>query len=60
VLVGLLAPFYSLPAIGRVPVWLAAAFTVISGLQYIVQGMRFLNATHAEEDREPDETALFR
>jgi len=43
-----------------VPVWLAAAFTVISGLQYIVQGMRFLNATHAEEDREPDETALFR
>jgi cardiolipin synthase len=60
VLVGLLAPFYSLPAIGRVPVWLAAAFTVISGLQYIVQGMRFLNAVHAEENPERDETTLFR
>ena len=41
-------------------VFVIAAFTVISGLQYIVQGMRFLNATHAEEDREQDETALFR
>ena len=60
VLIGLLAPFYSLRAVARVPVWLAAAFTVISGLQYIVQGMRFFNATHAEEDREEDETALFR
>jgi hypothetical protein len=61
VLIGLLRPFYSLPAIARVPVWLAAAFTVISGLQYIVQGMGFLNAVHAaEEDPERDETALFR
>jgi cardiolipin synthase len=60
VLIGLLAPFYSLRAVARVPVWLAAAFTVISGLQYIVQGMRFLNAAHAEEDQERDETALFR
>ena len=41
--------------------WLAAAFTVISGLQYIVQGMRFLNAvSHAEEGQPVDETALFR
>ena len=32
--------------------WLAAAFTIVSGLQYIVQGMRFLNAvSHAEESQ---------
>lgn len=60
VLVGLLAPFYSLSAVARVPVWLAALFTVISGLQYIVRGMGFLNAAYAEEEPAPDETALFR
>jgi cardiolipin synthase (CMP-forming) len=37
--------------------WLAAAFTIVSGLQYIVQGMRFLNAAHAAE-READEALL--
>jgi cardiolipin synthase len=60
VLVGLLGPFYSLPAIARAPVWLAAAFTVVSGLQYIVQGMRFLNAVHVEEHPARDETTLYR
>jgi cardiolipin synthase len=39
--------------------WLAAAFTIVSGLQYIVQGMRFLNAAHAAE-READEASLLR
>jgi cardiolipin synthase len=39
--------------------WLAAAFTVFSGLQYIVQGMRFLNAAYVAE-HEPDEASLFR
>lgn len=60
VLVGLLGPFYSLPAIARLPVWLAAGFTIVSGLQYIVQGMGFLNAAHGDEVRERDETELFR
>jgi cardiolipin synthase len=60
ILVGLFGTFYSLPLIARAPVWLAAGFTIVSGLQYIVQGMRFLNAMHAEEDPERDETALFR
>jgi cardiolipin synthase (CMP-forming) len=60
VLMGLLARFYGITTGLKVVVWLAAIFTVISGLQYIVQGMRFLNATHADEAREPDETALFR
>jgi len=60
VLAGLLGPFYQMSRVASVVMWLAAGFTVFSGLQYIVQGMRFFNAVHAEEDREPDETALFR
>jgi phosphatidylglycerophosphate synthase len=42
-----------------VVMWVAAAFTVVSGLQYIVQGMRFLNAAHAAE-READEASFLR
>jgi phosphatidylglycerophosphate synthase len=60
VLAGLLGPFYQMPMVAKGIIWLAATFTVVSGLQYIVQGMRFLNAVHAEESREPDETPLFR
>jgi cardiolipin synthase (CMP-forming) len=61
VLSGVLARFYQMPIGARQVIWLAAIFTVISGLQYIVQGMRFLNAvTHAEEGQTADETALFR
>src|SRR5262245_61134326 len=60
VLAGLVMPFYQMPMILRTVLWLAAAFTVVSGLQYIVQGMRFLNAVHADEARERDETALYR
>jgi hypothetical protein len=40
--------------------WLAAAFTIISGLQYIVQGMRFLNASPAVEREDSPEDALYR
>ena len=60
VLVGLLGPFYEMPMATRGVMWLAATFTIVSGLQYIVQGMRFLNTVHAEESHEPDETPLFR
>ena len=60
VLGGLLGPFYNTSAGAKVVMWLAATFTVVSGLQYIVQGMGFLNAGPAEEHREPDETPLFR
>ena len=51
VLGGLLARYFRIPVVpGAVTVtWLAAAFTIISGLQYIVQGMRYLNATEAAE-----------
>jgi cardiolipin synthase (CMP-forming) len=60
VLTGLLTPFFTVPGGVRGAVWLAAIFTIVSGLQYIVQGMRFLNAGPPEEDRERDEAALFR
>jgi cardiolipin synthase len=40
--------------------WLAAGFTVISGLQYIYQGMRFLNAPPAVAREESPENALYR
>jgi cardiolipin synthase len=60
VLLGLVAPFYQIGGLTRAVVWLAAAFTIVSGLQYIVQGMGFLNAAHADEARERDEAALYR
>jgi len=60
VLLGLLARFYGVARPLKVVVWLAAIFTIVSGLQYIVQGMRFLNAAHADEARERDESALYR
>jgi cardiolipin synthase len=50
VLVGLLGRYLPLPV--TAVVWMAAAFTVVSGLQYIVQGMRFLNSAHAAESEE--------
>ena len=57
VLTGLASRFVHVGGGLRAVMWLAAAFTLISGLQYIVQGMRFLNAAHAAE-READEASL--
>jgi len=59
VLTGLASRFVSVGGALRTVMWLAAACTIISGLQYIVQGMRFLNAAHAAE-READEESLIR
>ena len=59
VLTGLASRFVYAGGALRMVMWLAAAFTIVSGLQYIVQGMRFLNAAHAAE-READEESLFR
>ncbi len=59
VLVGLTSRTFGLGPVPPPLMWLAAAFTVASGVQYIVQGMRFLNATHAAE-REERESSLFR
>lgn len=59
VLTGLLSRYFRIRLVPHTMIWLAAVFTIVSGLQYIVQGMRFLNATH-DVEREPHETALFR
>lgn len=40
--------------------WLAAFFTIVSFLQYIGIGMRFLNAANADEREEAHEPTLFR
>lgn len=56
---GVVTPFYRWPAGLKGVIWLAATFTILSGLQYIVQGMGFLNAVH-DEPRTPDETTLYR
>lgn len=60
VLTGLLARFFQVELAPKLVLWLAAGFTVTSGLQYIVQGMRFLNAAHGEEREESREDAFRR
>ncbi len=40
-------------------VWLAAIFTIVSGLQYLVHGMRYLSATDAARE-ESSESVFFR
>ena len=58
VLSGLLAHYFRLPLAPRSILWLAAVFTVLSGLQYIVQGMRVLNAAHGV-DREAERDTTY-
>jgi len=59
VLTGLLARFLHVPIVPRFVLWLAAAFTVISGLQYLVQGMKFLSAAPgAEHDPAHDDASV--
>lgn len=59
VLTGVLALWFQVPLAPRAVVWLAALFTIASGLQYLVQGMRFMNAANAAE-RDESETTLLR
>jgi cardiolipin synthase len=59
VLAGLLTRYYRLPVAPTLFMWLAAIFTVVSGLQYLAQGMRYLNATTAERE-ESDEHVFLR
>lgn len=60
VLNGLGGRFFQIQLAPNVVLWLAAGFTIVSGLQYIVQGMRFLNASPAVAREESPESALFR
>jgi cardiolipin synthase len=59
VLTGLLSRYFSLP-FATLVVWLAATFTIVSGLQYIVQGMRFLNTAHAAAESDEHESVFHR
>ena len=58
VLTGLTVRYFHVPLPLGLVLWLAAIFTIFSGLQYIVQGMRELNATPAAEREEPSERVL--
>jgi cardiolipin synthase (CMP-forming) len=61
VLLGLTARYFRIPLGLEIAMWLAAAFTVISGLQYLVQGMRYLSMTPTDErDSSSHETAFLR
>jgi cardiolipin synthase len=59
VLAGLAGRYVPLPGATRMLLWATALFTVASGLQYLVQGLRFLNAANAAEGEE-DEASLLR
>jgi cardiolipin synthase len=58
VLTALAVPYLPVPGVLSVVTWLAAAFTLASGMQYIVQGVGFLNAAQAAERQ--DEAPLLR
>jgi len=61
VLLGLTARYFRIPLALEVAMWLAAAFTVVSGLQYLLRGMRYLSVTPTDErDSSSHETAFLR
>jgi cardiolipin synthase len=60
VLAGLAAHYFKLPVAPKPIWWLAAMFTMISGLQYVVHGMRYLNATAGAEREEAHDSILLR
>jgi cardiolipin synthase len=59
VLVGLLGYYWGIRRVPAPLLWLAAGFTLLSGLQYLVQGMRFLNAAQ-DAEREESHERLYR
>jgi cardiolipin synthase len=59
VLSGLLDRYVHFPPVLTLNMALAALFTAVSGCQYLIQGMRFLNATGADE-RDEHEASLHR
>ena len=61
VLLGLTARYFRIPLALEIAMWVAAAFTIVSGLQYLVQGMRYLSVTPTDErDSSSHETAFLR
>jgi cardiolipin synthase len=60
VLAGLLGYYWGVRRVPAPLLWTAAGFTLISGLQYLAQGMRFLNAAQDAEREESHERLYFR
>ena len=60
VLVGLLGYYWGVRRVWTPLLWVAAAFTLASGLQYLVQGMRFMNAAQDAEREESREQLYLR
>jgi cardiolipin synthase len=60
VLTAMLSRYYRVPLGTSVIIWLAAGFTIVSGLHYLWQGVHFLNAVNAAEREESDEARLLR
>ncbi|OLC11960.1 MAG: CDP-diacylglycerol--glycerol-3-phosphate 3-phosphatidyltransferase [Candidatus Rokubacteria bacterium 13_1_40CM_69_27] len=58
VLTGLLSRYFHVVLAPRTIMWLAAIFTVVSGFQYLLQGMRFLNAANDAEHEAHESTLL--
>ncbi len=56
----MLARYYRVNLGTTAVLWLAALFTIASGLQYIWQGVHFLNAANAAEREESNEASLLR
>jgi hypothetical protein len=60
VLAGVFGHYARLRLVPAPLLWLAAGFTLLSGLQYLVQGMRFLNAAQDAEREESHERLYLR
>ena len=60
VLTSMLSRYYRVNLGTTAILWLAAIFTIASGLQYIWQGVHFLNAANAAEREESNEASLLR
>ena len=58
VLAGLLGYYWGVRRVPAPLLWLAAGFTLLSGLQYLAQGMRFLNAAQDAEREEHERLYL--
>jgi cardiolipin synthase len=58
VLAALLARYFGTPVFLKIMIWPAAVFTIGSGLQYMAQGLHFMNAAHGDE-REPTHEDVF-
>ena len=60
VLAALLSRYFDSPLFLKFMIWPAAVFTIGSGLQYMAQGLHFMNGAHGEEREPTHEDVLYR